>query len=214
MKVSKQSSASFKSSQTQKDEITFAAQKIKFTIKDFFSKCDQIHRKLRVWPHLLKKSLMENFVLCAKIAKHEAKACKEIQVFLKRNTFLFTLFKNKATHKAKERIKHFFFLKKVRRWGSGFEEDSKHYKKSLLLLLLSSTLVSVYNFPYIWTSSLSISSKETVWLDWHLWWLYYEKPFLQRNLYCISKHNISFHKTSNFTAIVPFSSELLLRETF
>ena len=33
-------------------------------IKDFFSKCDQIRRKLRIWSHLLKKSLMENFILC------------------------------------------------------------------------------------------------------------------------------------------------------
>ena len=31
-----------------------------FSIKDFFSKCDQIHRKLRIWSHLLKKSLIEN----------------------------------------------------------------------------------------------------------------------------------------------------------
>ena len=37
------------------------AQKMKFSIKDFFSKCDQIRRKLRIWPHLLKKSFMENF---------------------------------------------------------------------------------------------------------------------------------------------------------
>ena len=36
-----------------------------FSIKDFFSKCDQIHRKLRILSHLLKKSLMENFIFCA-----------------------------------------------------------------------------------------------------------------------------------------------------
>ena len=30
------------------------AQKIKSSIKDFFSICDQIHRKLRIWSHLLK----------------------------------------------------------------------------------------------------------------------------------------------------------------
>ena len=35
--------------------------KMKFSIKDFFSKCDQIRRKLRIWSQLLKKSLMENF---------------------------------------------------------------------------------------------------------------------------------------------------------
>ena len=38
---------------------------MKFSIKDFFSKCDQIRRKLRIWSHLLKKSSMENFIFCA-----------------------------------------------------------------------------------------------------------------------------------------------------
>ena len=38
---------------------------MKFSIKDFFSKCDQIRSNLRIWSHLLKKSLMENFVFCA-----------------------------------------------------------------------------------------------------------------------------------------------------
>ena len=40
------------------------AQKMKFLIKDFFSKCDQIRRKLQIWSHLLKKSLMENSTFC------------------------------------------------------------------------------------------------------------------------------------------------------
>ena len=31
-------------------------------MQDFFSKCDQIRRKLRTWSHLLKKSFMENFI--------------------------------------------------------------------------------------------------------------------------------------------------------
>ena len=35
---------------------------MKFFIKHFFSKCDQIRRKLRIWSHLLKKSLMKNFI--------------------------------------------------------------------------------------------------------------------------------------------------------
>ena len=38
--------------------------KIKFSIKEFFSECDQICSFLRIWSHLLKKSLMENFVFC------------------------------------------------------------------------------------------------------------------------------------------------------
>ena len=38
--------------------------KIKFSLKDFFSKCDQIRRKLQIWSHLLKQSLMKNFFFC------------------------------------------------------------------------------------------------------------------------------------------------------
>ena len=46
-------------------QFRFTAQKMKFSIKNFFGKCDQIRRFLGIWPHLLKKSLMENFTLCA-----------------------------------------------------------------------------------------------------------------------------------------------------
>ena len=38
----------------------YTAHKMKLSIKDFFSKCF-----LRIWTHLLKKSLTENFILCA-----------------------------------------------------------------------------------------------------------------------------------------------------
>ena len=41
---------------------SYTAQKMKFPITDFFSKCDQIHSFLWIWSHLLKKSLMENFI--------------------------------------------------------------------------------------------------------------------------------------------------------
>ena len=37
---------------------------MKFSITDFFSKCDQIRSFLWIWSHLLKKSLMENFIFC------------------------------------------------------------------------------------------------------------------------------------------------------
>ena len=36
------------------------AQKMRFSIMDFFSKYDQIRRKLWIWSQLLKKCLMEN----------------------------------------------------------------------------------------------------------------------------------------------------------
>ena len=46
----------------------FTAQKMKFSINDFFSKDVQIRRKPRIWSHLLKKSLMEIFIFCIVIS--------------------------------------------------------------------------------------------------------------------------------------------------
>ena len=43
--------------------LIYTAQKMKFSIQDFFKKCEQIRR--RIWSHLLKKSWMENFIFCA-----------------------------------------------------------------------------------------------------------------------------------------------------
>ena len=43
----------------------YTTQKIKFSIKDFFSKCYQIRSFPRIRSHLLKKYLMENFIFCA-----------------------------------------------------------------------------------------------------------------------------------------------------
>ena len=40
---------------------------MKFSIKDFFSKCDQIRSFMRIWSHLPKKSLIENFIFFAVI---------------------------------------------------------------------------------------------------------------------------------------------------
>ena len=48
-----------------KESLLDTAQKMKFSIMDFFGKCDQIGRKLWIWSHLLKKSVMENFIFCA-----------------------------------------------------------------------------------------------------------------------------------------------------
>ena len=39
----------------------------KRSIKDFFSKCDQIQWKERIWSHSLKKSLIEVYFFCAVI---------------------------------------------------------------------------------------------------------------------------------------------------
>ena len=45
----------------------FTAKKRKCSIKDLFSKCDQGISFLQILSHLLKKSLMENFIFYAGI---------------------------------------------------------------------------------------------------------------------------------------------------
>ena len=55
----------------QNNPISFTAQKMKFSIRDFFSKCDQVRRKLRIWSHVLKKSSLESFIFCALIPDAE-----------------------------------------------------------------------------------------------------------------------------------------------
>ena len=49
------------------DEITYIAHKMKFFIKDFFSKCDHIRSFLWIWSYFLKNSSIENFIFCAVI---------------------------------------------------------------------------------------------------------------------------------------------------
>ena len=47
-------------------ELTTASESnSKFSTEDFFSKCDQIRRKLQIWSHLPKKLLVENFIFFA-----------------------------------------------------------------------------------------------------------------------------------------------------
>ena len=52
------------------------AQKAKFSMKDSFSKCDQILSFLRIWSHLLKKTFMENFIFCAERPSWDYSALK------------------------------------------------------------------------------------------------------------------------------------------
>ena len=53
----------------------YTAQNMKFSIKDFFSKCDQIRSFLRIWSHLLKKSWMENLIFCAAVFAWSKQLC-------------------------------------------------------------------------------------------------------------------------------------------
>ena len=71
----------------------YTTQKKKFSIKDFFSKCDQIRSFLRIWSHLLNKSLMTIFIFvqCYLIVLHNVKNI--VETFLKScQTFIMKLF--------------------------------------------------------------------------------------------------------------------------
>ena len=46
-------------------EVFTLHKKTKFSIKDFSSKYDHMYCSLRIWSHLLEKSLMGNFIFCA-----------------------------------------------------------------------------------------------------------------------------------------------------
>ena len=61
---------------------THAAQKMKFSIPDFFSKCDQIRSNLQIWSHLLKKSVMEKFIFCRVSWEHGTLNSNKISVLL------------------------------------------------------------------------------------------------------------------------------------
>ena len=65
------------------------AQKMKFSIKDFFSKCGQIRSLLRIWSHLLKKPLMENFIFvqCKKTLQPLTERLKNILPLSKKDLF-------------------------------------------------------------------------------------------------------------------------------
>ena len=53
--------------------LQYTVQKMKFSITDFFSKCDQICSFLRIWSRLLKKSLMVGLIFSCSV-----KFCKNM----------------------------------------------------------------------------------------------------------------------------------------
>ena len=55
---------------------------MKFSIKDFFGKCGQIRSFLRIWSHLLKKSLMENFIFRAVLGARKGPHTNNLRIKL------------------------------------------------------------------------------------------------------------------------------------
>ena len=62
---------------------TRAAQKVMVSMRDFFSKFDQIWRKFLIWLHLLKQSLMVKFIFVECFLTKERKRKKEILTFVR-----------------------------------------------------------------------------------------------------------------------------------
>ena len=87
-------------------------QKMKFSTKEFCSKCDQIRSFLQIWSHLLKKSLMEKLhffavgvlILAMAIFKGINKI-NEINVF---KIFLIGVVKNKCGHFGHETLNQLY----------------------------------------------------------------------------------------------------------
>ena len=101
-----------------------------FYIKDFFSKYDQIRRRLRIWSHLLKKFLMENcifyvvnFVMCQCICLIQIKSWMSILSFIAIPDF----HKNVGSHATQKTSKflHTVFLLTKRNFINGIRNHHK-----------------------------------------------------------------------------------------
>ena len=80
-----------------KDNSFFTAQKMKFSIKGFFRKCDQIRSFLRIWSCLLKKYFKENFIFCAVVLKESYSQILNISVVFKHFHVFRNIIKFKST---------------------------------------------------------------------------------------------------------------------
>ena len=88
---------------------------MKFSIKDFFSKYDQIRRKLWIWSHLPKKFLMVNVIFCTLLIQHVVLAVFNMSQWNTMNetskSNLFSLFKmEKQTHRIRAVLAWFIFI--------------------------------------------------------------------------------------------------------
>ena len=101
----------------------YTAQKMKFYIKNFFSKCDQTRRKLRIWSYLLKKSLMKNFIFCAVtiIFLFMPKNVPSITSYFLHDCFIFFFNYKKVSYIFNYSFIYFFFCL----WDNS--GDFKHY---------------------------------------------------------------------------------------
>ena len=78
---------------------------MKFSIKDFFSKCNQVCRELRIWSLLLKKSLMENINFCSVILSTVVSRVKHLITRLRLKNELMCVLKSMFSNLARLLVK-------------------------------------------------------------------------------------------------------------
>ena len=112
----------------------------------FFSKCDQIRSFLRIWSHLLKKYIMENFIFCAVYltqSPHELQNINVTIMSLNENDLLHVIIKYTFFYKQQ------FYKKRQAEIGKNQAKAKQHPEAELLLIenysLFSSTLLSKNN---------------------------------------------------------------------
>ena len=69
---------------------------------NFFSTCDQIHSFHRIWSHIWKKSLIENFIFCAVLEMICQNHRSNYQVWLESNMFFNCYYREFLLSKCKE----------------------------------------------------------------------------------------------------------------
>ena len=105
---------------------------MKFSIKDFFIECDQIRSFLRIWSHLLKKSLMENFNVCVVLSyTHDTLDVKNVY-YIKSTKGLERCKRCKSPSKVPVLIKLFLWAILVKNLGKYFN----HFKIVIKVILV------------------------------------------------------------------------------
>ena len=117
--------------------VSSTAHKMKFSIKDFFRKCDQISKKLRIWSHLLKNFLMENFIFCAVFARSKRRI-KFIKSW------------HKSSNKGGSPKKKIHFSKMVFRIMHAVRKHVSNRDKTFLKLSLQKLVLHSINWLHAW----------------------------------------------------------------
>ena len=112
---------------------------MKFSIKDFFSKCNQIRKNLRIWPHLTKKSLMKNFIFCAVLYHICLMDQEHFQIYL--ISFIMTFFPLSEILLFKSSHSDIFWRKGTLKICSKI--TGEHTYRSVILIKLQSNFIEI-----------------------------------------------------------------------